>query len=288
MSITLAITVTHLLRIGDDLCHVLRLAICTKEYYWGIDLARCKRTSWLVKRFGRDDHSPMATDKIAALRATILFGSLTDEELRALASLCTERKLSREEVLFIAGEEARGLYVVVSGAVRAFRAGADGREQVIHTERAGAILADVPVFDDGTYPATAVADEDSVLLFIAKRDVREVCLKHPTISLAALKMLAGRLRRHAELVEALSLHEVGQRLARLLLTEAERRGKRLESGITFDLVMTNGQIAARVGSVREVVSRALARLQQDGLIQLDNRRVTIPDEELLAAYSGQS
>ena len=86
----------------------------------------------------------MATDKVAALRATVLFGSLTTEELRALASLCIEHKLSREEVLFIAGEEARGLYVVVSGAVRAFRAGADGREQVIHTERAGAILADAP------------------------------------------------------------------------------------------------------------------------------------------------
>ena len=230
----------------------------------------------------------MATDKVAALRATVLFGSLTNEELRALASLCTEHKLSHEEVLFIAGEEARGLYVVVSGAVRAFRAGADGREQIIHTERAGAILADVPVFDDGTYPATAVADEDSVLLFIAKADVRAVCVEHPTISLAALKMLAGRLRRHAELVEALSLQEVGQRLARLLLTEAERRGKRLETGIIFDLLMTNAQIAARVGSVREVVSRALARLQQDGLILVENRRVTIPNEELLAGYAGQN
>src|ERR1041384_938205 len=230
----------------------------------------------------------MAIDKVAALRATVLFGSLTNEELRPRAARSVERRLAREEVLFMAGEEARGLYVVVSGAVRAFRAGPDGREQVIHTERAGAILADVPVFDDGTYPATAVADEDSVLLFIAKGDVREVCLKHPAISLAALKMLAGRLRRHAQLVEALSLQEVGQRLARLLLTEAARRGERLESGITFDLVMTNAQIAARVGSVREVVSRALARLQQDGLIQVDNRRVTIPDEKLLASYAGQT
>src|ERR1043165_9322067 len=104
-----------------------------------------KRTISLVKRFGRADHIFMATDKVAALRATVLFGSLTNEELRALASLCTELKLAREEVLFIAGEEARGLYVVVSGAVRAFRAGADGREQVIHTERAGAILADVQI-----------------------------------------------------------------------------------------------------------------------------------------------
>jgi CRP/FNR family transcriptional regulator len=230
----------------------------------------------------------MATDKIAALKQTALFGSLADDELRALGALAVERRLAREEVLFIAGEEARGLYVVVSGAVRAFRAGADGREQVIHTERTGATLAEVPVFDDGTYPATAVADEDSVVLFIAKRDVQSVCLEHPKITLAALKMLAGRLRRHAELVEALSLREVGQRLARLLLTEAEGCGKVSEDGITFDLVMTNGQIAARVGSVREVVSRALTRLQQDELILLENRRVTIPDKGLLAVYAGES
>lgn len=230
----------------------------------------------------------MTTDKIAALRRTLLFGSLADEELRALASRAVERRLAREEVLFIAGEEASGLYVVVSGAVRAFRAGPDGREQVIHTEGAGATLAELPVFDDGTYPATAVADEESVVLFLAKGDVQAVCLEHPKITLAALKMLAGRLRRHAELVEALSLREVGQRLANLLLTEAKARGQRLEKGVAFDLLMTNGQIAARVGSVREVVSRALTRLQQDELIVIENRRVTIPDEGLLAAYAGES
>jgi CRP-like cAMP-binding protein len=230
----------------------------------------------------------MATDKIAALRRTLLFGSLADEELRALAARAVERTLAREEVLFIAGEEASGLYVVVSGAVRAFRAGPDGREQVIHTEGGGATLAELPVFDDGTYPATAVADEESVVLFLAKGDVQAVCLEHPKITLAALKMLAGRLRRHAELVEALSLREVGQRLANLLLTEAKAHGERLEKGVAFDLLMTNGQIAARVGSVREVVSRALTRLQQDDLIVIENRRVTIPDERLLAAYAGES
>jgi CRP-like cAMP-binding protein len=228
----------------------------------------------------------MAIDKLAALRSTHFFGSLEVEELRALAGRAVERILAREEVLFVSGEEARGLYVIVSGAVRAFRSGADGREQVIHTERAGATLAEVPVFDDGTYPATAVADEDSVVLFIAKEDVHRACLEHPKITLAALKILAGRLRRHVELAEALSLREVGQRLARLLLTEAVTHGERSGGGTTFNLVMTNGQIAARVGTVRDVVSRALARLQQDGLILLENRRVTIPNEGLLAAYAG--
>jgi CRP-like cAMP-binding protein len=241
------------------------------------------------KRPAGADHSlEMATDKIAALRRTALFGSLAGVPLRALAARAVERRLAREEVLFVAGEEARGLYVVVSGAVRAFRAGTDGREQVIHTERAGATLAEVPVFDNGTYPATAVADEDSVVLFIAKEDVRAVCREQPEIALAALELLAGRLRRHAELVEVLSLRAVGQRLARLLLKEARERGEMSDAGTSFDIAATNGQIAARVGTVTEVVSRALARLHQDGLISLDNRHVTIPDEDLLAAYAGDS
>jgi len=237
----------------------------------------------------REDNSAntMAIDKVAALRRTALFGSLTDEELRALAARAVEKRLAREEVVFVEGEPAHGLYVIVSGALRAFRTGADGREQVVHTERAGALIAEVPVFDDGVYPATAVADEDSVLLSLAKQDVRQVCLEHPQIALAALKLLAGRLRRHAEMVEVLSLRDVGQRLARLLLAEAKTLGKSAEGGVSFDLAFTNSQIAARVGSVREVVSRALTRLQQDGLVQLKNRRVTIPDEEALARYAGE-
>jgi CRP-like cAMP-binding protein len=230
----------------------------------------------------------MTTDKITALRRTALFGGLGDEELRALGARSVERRLAREEMLFVAGEGARGLFVVVSGAVRAFRAGADGREQVIHTERAGATLAEVPVFDNGTYPATAVADEDSVVLFISKEDVRAVCREQPGIALAALELLAGRLRRHAELVEVLSLRAVGQRLARLLLSEARARGETSGAGVSIDIVATNAQIAARVGSVTEVVSRALSRLHQDGLILLDNRRVTIPDEVMLASYAGEN
>ncbi|HVG21014.1 MAG TPA: helix-turn-helix domain-containing protein [Blastocatellia bacterium] len=126
-----------------------------------------------------------------------------------------------------------------------------------------------------------------MVLFIDKRDVRRLCIDHPAIALAALKLLAGRLRRCAELVETLSLHEVDQRLARLLLAEALARGTRQGAGATVELVLTNQQIAARIGTVREVVSRALTRLQQNGLIIVEGRRVTIPNQEALAAYAGE-
>ncbi|HMV87334.1 MAG TPA: Crp/Fnr family transcriptional regulator [Blastocatellia bacterium] len=227
----------------------------------------------------------MNTEKLAALRRTLLFGELPEAELNALADRAVERRLKRDEILFVAGDEAAGLFVIVGGALRAFREGVDGREQVIHVERAGATIAELPVFDDKPYPSTVAAEEDSTVLFIAKRDVKSLCLSNPVIALAALKLLAGRLRKCAELVEALSLREVDQRLARWLLAESRVRGKRTAEGLELTLVLTNQQIAARIGSVREVVSRALARLQNNGLIVVEGRRVTIGDEQALAVFA---
>ncbi len=229
----------------------------------------------------------MATEKIAALKRTALFGGLSEPALNALAERAVERRFARDEILFIAGDEARGLYVVVTGAVRAFRESPDGREQVIHVERAGATVAEVPVFDDGAFPSTAAAEEETTALFIDKRDVRRLCLAHPEIALAGLKVLAGRLRRCAELVAALSLREVGQRLARFLLAEARAHGERAGAQLSVRLEQTNQQIAARIGSVREVVSRALARLQHDGLIKYEGRRLIVPDESALAAFADE-
>ncbi|HZS48991.1 MAG TPA: Crp/Fnr family transcriptional regulator [Blastocatellia bacterium] len=227
----------------------------------------------------------MATDKIAALRQTSLFGELTDVELKAMADRSVERRLKRGEILFLAGDEAKGLYVIVEGSIRASRVGPDGREQIIHTDRAPATIAEVPVFDDGKYPSTVTAEENTTVLFVSKQDVRRLCFDHPSIGLAALKVLAGRLRKCAELVETLSLREVGQRLARLLLDEATRNGTRSGKSLSMTILLTNQQIAARVGSVREVVSRALARLQQDGLIVIEKHQLSIPDVSALTDYA---
>jgi CRP/FNR family transcriptional regulator len=230
----------------------------------------------------------MSLDKIAALKRTALFKSLDQATLQVLAEHAVGRFYRKDEVLFLAGEEARGLFVIVSGSVRAFRESLDGREQVIHVERAGATVAEVPVFDDGAYPSTVAAEEDTQTLFLAKNDVRQLCLTHAEIPLAAVKVLASRLRRCAELVEALSLKEVVQRVARFLVAEAQRREQPAHGPANVILTQTNQQIAARVGSVREVISRAFSRLQQDGLIILEDRKVTIPDLEALASFADQN
>jgi CRP/FNR family transcriptional regulator len=221
---------------------------------------------------------------IEALRRTVLFGGLEDRELEALSRRAVELRLARGELLFLAGEPAKGLYVIVEGAVRAFRESLEGREQIIHIERAGATIAEVPVFDDRPTPSSVAAEEETTLLFIGKADVRRLCLEHPQISLAALKVLAARLRKCSELVALLSLHDVGQRIACLLLKEAQAHGTRDDGKIRFTLDLTKEQIATRVGSVREVVSRAFGRLQSEGLLEVEGREVTILDEHRFAGF----
>jgi signal-transduction protein with cAMP-binding, CBS, and nucleotidyltransferase domain len=148
----------------------------------------------------------MTIDKVSALRRTALFGSLNESELSVVAERAVEHKLGRGEILFLAGDPPRGLYVIVEGAVRAYRVGPDGREQVIHVERAGATVGEVPFFDEGSYPSTVAGEEQSILLFIARAEVFKLLTDHPAIAIAALKVLASRLRNCASLVETLSLH----------------------------------------------------------------------------------
>lgn len=226
----------------------------------------------------------MPLDKMDALRRTALFGQLADKELQALAERSAEKKLARGEILFFAGDDGRGLYVLVSGSIRAFRVGPDGREQVIHVERPPATFAEVPVFDGGPYPSTVSAEEPTTILFLEKRDVHRLCLEYPEIALAAARLLAARLRKTASLVETLSLHDVDRRLANLLLTEAQEHGSRRGLALAVPLALTHQQIASRIGTVREVVSRALGRLQQSGLVSIEGKEVLIPDESALQDF----
>jgi CRP/FNR family transcriptional regulator len=223
----------------------------------------------------------MTTRQAELLKQTDLFRDLDDEILEFILRGSAEKRLARDEILFLAGDPADGLYVITEGSVRAFRTGVDGREQVIHVEKAVTTIAELPVFDGGTYPSTVAADENSRLLFIAADKIRAACLKHPQLALAAARLFARRLRNCAELVESLSLREVSQRLAQFLLEQAREKG-----GAKFKQDLTHNQLAARIGTVREVVTRVMFRLQAQGLISTAGKTIEIPDVDALERYAG--
>ena len=222
-----------------------------------------------------DDDSMSIEQRVSVLSQSAWFKNLPATALRVLARQGVERRLEPGQMLFQAQEPAQGLYVVLSGSVRAFRVNADGREQTMHVETAGGLLAEVAVFDSGGYPSSTVAEEDSVVLFFPSAVVRQFLLEHPQAALDALALLAKKLRAVAALAEQLALKDVGQRLAQFLLDEAQRKAGSVADGISFSLPLSHGQIAARLGSVREVVTRSLQKLVQQKVIVIRGHRISI-------------
>jgi CRP/FNR family cyclic AMP-dependent transcriptional regulator len=215
------------------------------------------------------------------------FAVLPRPELDAVASHCVLRTLARDEILFHEGDACQGLFVVRSGAIKLFKMAETGREQVLVIERAGSTVAELPLFDGGNFPATAAAIEDSTLLFLPKREFLDLCRANSEVAFAVIRTLAWRFRYMTSLVEELSLKEVSHRLARFLRDRARRFGVRTRLGVEFPLEETNQEIAAEIGTVRDLVSRNLRRFVDRKIIRLERRKVIVVDMvELEAQVAG--
>jgi CRP/FNR family transcriptional regulator len=217
------------------------------------------------------------------LQATPLFAALDETELNSLAAHCGIRSYSPGETLFSEGEPCKGLYIVVSGPVRIFKTSVNGREQVLSVEGPGASVAELPVFDGGSYPASGAAIEKTEALFISRSDLRAICLEKPEVSLKMLQVVGARLRRLVGIIEELSFTTVRHRLISWLLRQASTEGQPTGRGIVFSLNTSHQELAAQIGTVRELVSRNLARLQAQSFIEMDGRQITILDREGLEA-----
>jgi CRP-like cAMP-binding protein len=210
------------------------------------------------------------------------FASLPSREIRLLATRCALRSLEPGELLFEEGQPCRGLFVIAEGQVDVRQTSFRGREQVFHTEGPGATLGEGPLFDRGGYIASAVAVEPTRVLFLPRPELLDLCRRHPGVALAILEALARRLRGFAELVSDLVFRPVPERLARYLHAAAARP---IHPGTELDLWLTQAQLAARLGTVRELVARAFRQLESAGVIARRRTRVVIRDPDRLAALA---
>ena len=225
--------------------------------------------------------------RVTALAAVPYLAGLGEVDLRALAREARLLLVGTGETVFQEGELCLGLYVIAAGRVKILKLSAEGREQVLHAEHKGA-LGEAPLFDGEPYPASAQALKPSVLLFLPKRTVLAWCRKRPDVAIGIAQTLARRMRRFAALAEGLALREVSQRLAGYLASRAAEEGRAVQDGIEILLAESNQEIAAQIGTVREIVSRTLAALRRDRLIAVSGRRVTILDAKRLRAHSGSA
>lgn len=220
---------------------------------------------------------PLAEIQKQILSKVAIFSGLASPEMEFLAPRVVPRTYSAGQIVFSEGDPCSGLYVVASGHVRIFKTSANGREQVLSIDGPGSSVAELPVFDGGNYPASVAAVDDATLLFVSKQDFQELCLAHPQVSLKVLRVVGSRLRRLVGIIEELSFTTVRHRLAALLLRLAKREGVKADGGIAITLPDNNQEIASQIGTVRELVSRNLSRLQAEGLIEIDGRSLVIRD-----------
>ena len=181
------------------------------------------------------------------------------------------------------GSRYLDLFIVEAGHIRIFKTSVNGREQVLGIDGPGSSVAELPVFDGGNYPASVAAVDETTLLFVSKQDFQALVLAHPQVALKVLRVVGARLRRLVGIIEELSFTTVRHRLALFLVRLAQKDGKPTPEGISVTLPISNQELAAQIGTVRELVSRNLSRLQSEGLVKMDGRNFIIPDLKALEA-----
>src|SRR4051812_41953515 len=216
------------------------------------------------------------TNAIEILRKVAIFADLSESELQFLAERAVPRDIAPGEIVFSEGEPCAGLFIVEAGALRIFKSSPSGREQVLSVEGAGSSVAELPVFDGGNYPASTSAAVQTRVLFVSKQDFYSLCLVHPKVALKVLKVVGARLRRLVGIIEELPFTTVRSRLISFLVRIA-REGTKTSRGIEASLPSSNQELASHIGTVRELVSRNLSRLQAEGLVTIEGKTVVIPN-----------
>lgn len=227
-------------------------------------------------------------DLTIVLEKTALLSGLSAAELRQLAQRTARKHYQPGELIFSEGDACSGLHIITQGKVRIFKTSASGREQVLAINVPGESVAELPVFDGGSYPASAMAIEPAEIAFISRRDFNAFCIEHPEVALKVLSVVGARLRRLVGIIEELSFTTIRQRLIAVLVKLAQNEGRQTARGIEFLLPGTHQELANQLGTVRELISRNLMRLAAEGLIEVDARQIVVRNLKGLAALLEQA
>jgi CRP/FNR family transcriptional regulator len=191
---------------------------------------------------------------------------------KKIAALGTKRSYKKEAFLFLAEEDARGFYYVISGEVRIFRMDDSGREVDIVRLRPGEFFGEAIAIASGKFPAFARAAMDTEVLFFERPAVLRSIQADPAVAEFFLVLLANKCILLNERIETLNLRTVRQRLAQYLLAHCAA-----ERSCDINLTIKKSELAKYLGTISETLSRTFRRMERDGLIEVRGRHIRVPD-----------
>ena len=210
------------------------------------------------------------------LRKVSFLQGISDVALQKLVASSVRRNYSAGEILFVEGDPVLGFYLIESGSVKISRLSQDGREHILLLLGEGDSFNEVAALDGGPNPATATAHDDAVVHCVLRDDLRQTVTQHPELAWALIESISRRTRHLVGMVQDLSMRSVKGRLAHLLLDQAEAN-----EADALPRMLTQEEMASRLGTVREMVGRALRSLALEGIIEFDRHRIVILDVERL-------
>jgi len=214
-------------------------------------------------------------ETLQILKKSMLFSGLSEEHLSDVSAISIRRNFAKGETLFGEGDPANGFYLLASGGIKLCKVSPDGREKVLHFAHPGETFAEAAFFGDGRYPAEARAIEKGEALFFPREGFMGLLERNPQFALNLIVSLSLLLRRFARQIEELSFAEVPNRLAAYLCELIDRKSTSFQGKTYLELEMKKGELASRLGTVSETLSRTLRKLREDGIIEVEGSRVIV-------------
>lgn len=219
-------------------------------------------------------------NKEELLKGCPIFSNVGDSLLKNLAAIARSASYDRDCIIFSEGDDADTLYILASGAIVLVKSSPDGREQLIRNVKPGEVFAEAAMFSGKTYPATAIARQESQVLLIEKREFVVLIQQFPELSLKIMGTMAHLLRHLNNMLAEMSLYSVEGRLASYFLSLV----RKFKSN-TFALPVKKKELAFELGTVPETLSRNLKKMQGRGLVSIRGNQVIIKDIDRLKTFA---
>jgi CRP/FNR family cyclic AMP-dependent transcriptional regulator len=218
--------------------------------------------------------------KLELIRKIPLFATLTDEEFIPLEHIFVLRAYHKNQVIFLEEDTGNYMYLVLSGKVKVSKAGAGGKETILAIHRAGDFFGEMSLLDGKTAPATVSAMEDSKIISLSGADFHKYLMHNEKVLLQIINVLCGRLRQVWQ-TQSISSSTAEAKIRMGIYQLSKRHGIQDAHGTIIDLKITHQELAEMVGTSRETVTRVLSRLRDEGIIEVEQRRITLLNPQAL-------
>ena len=213
-----------------------------------------------------------------------IFSHLSSFFLQEIASITVEKKYRKGTIIFMEGEPGAAVYFIKTGKVKISKMSNDGRELILNIFGKGDVIAEVTLFNDINYPATAEVIEDSVLGVIMNEQMEKLVIKNSELALQIIKILNKRLYGAQQKLKQMALSDTYVRTAQMIIKLAQEHGIEKNGVTELQLQISRQELANMIGTARETVSRALSQFKKEGTVEIKGKKIIVKDMKELEKW----